>query len=626
LQLHVDLPDLQATDLESQVLLGFMQIARAGWAAYGDAASRALDGALSGPGRDILNREVRRFLETDHVCPPSNFSAGYVEGVAEPTWWLASLMFLLCGVCTVPLLSIRIQKCTRSSSSSSSSRHQPRRSVAATSAAPSSEFAVKTPPLQEPMVDQSGEHIESCNLQLPATTPQDVPNVLAKSAGLPLPLAWGMVLCVVGTILLFINATFTPGVMIQLRFQASQRSWETPDIAHLSLCNSVAEMVESHAYILATVVILFSLIWPHVKLLLMLYAWLVPMIASRRHVLLVALDQVGKWSLTDIFTMFLLVAWFWIKWDGVDTTAHGKDAAPASLGLNCVPGSELGVFVGATVLSLITGHSMLAVHRWQHERQQRPARVVDATGCTMTSAPSTEWQALCWRSTAPSSTRVSKRAAFGATLVIVGVLVLVLAAFPTELVEVRIGGLAGAFLDVASQPQSRRYSILRVAGHLGGQGSPWLQAVMVAFVVVIPVLHLVTLMVLWVAPLAPQIQSGLFILCQMLSAWSSLDVFVVAYFGAALGGKKYGISHFIDLVIYRQNVGPLCRNLRKTGVECITVDVEILPTAGVAVGAALATVLVGSCVQRRVRAALFCKGNAETAESFVTVGSSASVL
>merc|ERR1712008_470512 len=216
---------------------------------------------------------------------------------------------------------------------------------------------------------------------------------------------------------------------------------------------------------------------------------------------------------------------------------------------------------------------------------------------------------------------MGKRVTYGATLAIAGVLLLVLAAFPAELVEVRIGGLACAFLDVTSQPQSRRYSILRVAAHLGGQGSPWLEAVLVAFVLVIPVLHLVTLMVLWVAPLAPRFQSGLFVLCQMLSAWSSLDVFVVSYFGAALSGKKYGISHFIDLVIYRQNVGPLCRSLRKASIECITVDVEILPAAGFAAAAALATVLVGSCVQRRVRAALFCSRITGVTESFASATS-----
>jgi len=316
-----------------------------------------------------------------------------------------------------------------------------------------------------------------------------------------------------------------------------------------------------------------------------------------------------------------LVAWFWIKWDGVDTTADSRDIAPASLGLNCVPGSELGVFVVATVFSLITGHSMLAVHRWQQEQRQRVA-----AGCAVTPPAPTQWQALCWRSTAASRSRVSKRATYGATLAIAGVLVLVLAAFSAELVEVRFGGLAGAFLDVASQPQSRRYSILRVAACLGGQGSPWLQAVLVVFVFVIPVLYLVTLMVLWAAPLAPQMQSGLFVLCQMLSAWSSLDVFVVAYLGAALGGKKYGISHFIDLVIYHQNVGPLCRSLREIGIQCITVDVEVLPAAGFAAAAALATVLVGSCVQRRVRAALLCCRGTGVAESFasaVSDGSSA---
>ena len=76
-------------------------------------------------------------------------------------------------------------------------------------------------------------------------------------------------------------------------------------------------MWQSHSYFLAVPIILFSFLWPYAKLLIMLYAWLVPMTVAVRGPLLVFLDQIGKWSLTDNFCMFLLVVMFRVRWEGV---------------------------------------------------------------------------------------------------------------------------------------------------------------------------------------------------------------------------------------------------------------------------------------------------------------------
>merc|ERR1712118_443403 len=94
---------------------------------------------------------------------------------------------------------------------------------------------------------------------------------------------------------------------------------------------------------------------------------------------------------------------------------------------------------------------------------------------------------------------------------------------------------------------------------------------------VTPLLHLGVVCVLWLVPLDPKPRLYAFTVSQMLSAWSSLDVTLVAVLGSVWGGRRFGINKFIEMIIYGANVGPSCTGLRDTfGVECISVNFVIL--------------------------------------------------
>lgn len=585
LQLQVWAPGLSSESLEVQLLNASALVAQAAFEAFGGAALQAVSGLVARHGRDLANKQLVGYFSTLHACPASNFSTGLVESVERPSQWLASGLLGLGAAClaSMPLAAAGrlLRRATR----------RPSAGCCEARGAVGEGPGCWDSPTASPSNCAGGREQDPAALGGPAGAllGDAGPGRAALARAVPAALGWGMVLGILGTISLFVVATVTPGVAVQLHFAGAGGTWASPDIARLSLDNSVSQMLRSRALFLAGVVIVFSLIWPYVKLLLMLYAWLVPMRTPTRGALLVFLDQIGKWSLTDNIAMFLLIVLFWIRWSGADVTASSSGA---SLGLSCAPGEELNMFVAATVLSLALGHTMLGIHRWHCGGLH-----------TEVASDSTCREALCRRLTRKGS-RPPMLVAVGTAVSILMTLMLILAGWCVEIVEIRMDGLVGVFQDVIGEPRAKRYSMLNIVERLGTQGSLYLQAVLVTFVMLLPPLYLAALLVLWLAPLAPRGQLRLFVLCQTLSAWSSLDVFVMAYLGAVLGGEKYGIAQFLEMVIYQQNTGPVCSDLRHVGVECLSVRITMLPAMALVISAALAAFGVGSFVYRRAYLAI----------------------
>ena len=83
----------------------------------------------------------------------------------------------------------------------------------------------------------------------------------------------------------------------------------------------------------------------------------------------------------------------------------------------------------------------------------------------------------------------------------------------------------------------------------------------------------------------------------------------VAVLGAVLGGKKFGIANYLELIVYTGTVAPACDSLRdKAGIECLTVKLDFYPTVAVLFAAAVAHPLVSQVALRAM-----CDGNSRLA-------------
>lgn len=533
-QLQVVLPHLDLGDLELEVLEVVQKFMQLIGVAFNQSVPEILDGYVSQRGRAAVNEMLQKSLSQSSACPASNFSSGELRAIDVPAGWTSVLLLVVTMVFLMVYLAWLLQL-----------RKQER--------------AVSHP-----------EALEHGFLpQAPSLPPG---RGLGWQPGVPCSLRWGMLCGIGGTTFLFVYASVTPGVLFSGSFEASKDgSSATKHMASLSMENSLVQTLQVGSYFVFAAMLIFSVIWPYIKLLMMVYVWAAPVDPKTRGPVLLFLDRIGKWSLMDNIILFLFISFFWIAWIGEDVVSGGS----ASFGLKCSPGIELNTFLAATILSLLLGHAMLWVHRWY---------CPDDGGSV---SPTT-----CSR---PDRHRLR---ILGLAQVIC--ILLTVLSWQLEVVDVAFGGLVGTFLKVTDQPTSKTYSIMGLLSRLGKQGSTYLQVTFAVFVLIIPLLYLLAMAFLCLYQLQPKKQQLVLRLCYTLNAWAAYDVFFIAFLAAVLGGERYGIGQFIELVVYQQNLAPMCDALRDIGVQCMHVQLALLPGAQLILLAVVASFLVSLLATRKL--------------------------
>ncbi len=116
-------------------------------------------------------------------------------------------------------------------------------------------------------------------------------------------------------------------------------------------------------------------------------------------------------------------------------------------------------------------------------------------------------------------------------------------------------GLAGLVLGADA---TSYYSIVKLDTTLPASardpdslGVRWIQLVFILFTVVMPLFYMAVMLFLWVYPMTLQRQRQVFVLSEILYAWSALDVFVVSIFAAVLQISKFAmfmVGHNCDSI------------------------------------------------------------------------------
>ena len=90
-------------------------------------------------------------------------------------------------------------------------------------------------------------------------------------------------------------------------------------------------------------------------------------------------------------------------------------------------------------------------------------------------------------------------------------------------------GLVGHFMGPRAQ---QHYSLVSTTKAILDTGSSmgyiFLQAVVIIFSLIVPLAYLLALLILWITPLSLNKQKGLFVFAEILGAWASLEVLIVA--------------------------------------------------------------------------------------------------
>ncbi|CAE7223277.1 Cfap20 [Symbiodinium pilosum] len=565
--LAVELPGHDREDLENHILKVCLTVLQLLGTTFGNTAVQALDGFISQRGRSIVNEILERMLSQPSACPASNYSSGEIGSIALPSSWGSGVCLSIMALLFIAYLWPVLSHCAMHNvgDSATSSSRSPVRCW--------STRGQTTSPSSVPETEESSQSLQAgCHPDL-SNDSFRLGKGLGWQPGVSPFLRWGILSGIAGTTLLFVYASVTPGILLSGSFKASNGSSDTRHMASLSMDNSLVQTWSVGSYFVFCAMLIFSVLWPYVKLLMMMYAWVTPMDHGIRGPMLIFLDQIGKWSLMDNIILFLFIVFFWISWTGEDTVEGGE----ASFGLKCSPEDELNTFLAATILSLLLGHAMLWIHRWQNSK-------LDGAGGE-----------ACIQS-GHDARRLRVVGAGHITCFLLMVL-----SWQVEIVEVTFSGLVGTFLEVTHQPMSKRYSILGILSCLGKQGSKYLQVTFAIFVLAIPMLQLLAMTFICLYQLHPKRRQQLLRLCYTLRAWAAYDVFLLAFLAAVLGGDRYGIGQYIELIVYKQNLAPTCRIFRDMGIECLHIRLGFLPGTIIIVAAVALSYVVSLLVARETR-------------------------
>ena len=416
---------------------------------------------------------------------------------------------------------------------------------------------------------------------------------LALQPAVPQWARYGIVLLLLLNITFFIWSNTNLGAGVNLSITTGKQSTIFPALFDFSLANSIRDMWNAGVYPLSIFIALFSGTWPYVKLIMMLYCWVMPVrwlsVSSRERVLMF-LDAYGKWSLIDAYVLVLMMVAFRFHFElpaapdvptespalmmgmmamanysssfssssssssststsstsssssslsslfgGNSTSGNSTSSPGTSIDVIVEPGFGFHSFLGATIMSLILSHIVLAFHRRTLPYYNYFGKGTDAVPVRQ--------QGLNYKGHRIYYKRWVQLLIVAITIASLG---FVFVGIYVTSFEFDFAGLAGYVLPYLNGDPHNRFSVISLGRALPNSSSDpngvsvrWIQASFILFAIVLPMLRLVLLTLLWVLPLAPPKQKKLFVLAEIFNAWAALEVFVFALIAALLEIRQF---------------------------------------------------------------------------------------
>ena len=356
-----------------------------------------------------------------------------------------------------------------------------------------------------------------------------------------IPIFWRIFipLAILCTIAVFISSNSSTGASVFVVFDIGRRI-QVPSLFNFGLINSIKEMCKAEVYFLALIVLLFSGIWPYLKLILMLISFVLPasiLNKRKRENILMSLDATGKWSILDSYVMILMLVAF-----------HFHIEFPIIEQSEAEKGSLINVFVYAaygfcmliigTIISLGLSHIITHLNRSLDEHpDQNKGEKAESYTALITFAKSK------YLGEKPFRIIISILLFLTLGLVMIG-------SFVTSF-SFHFHGLAGYALDLFQIPEEREYSVIELGFSIpksyenpNDKVIRFTQLIYFITVFIMPVTTILIAIFLWFIPLPRKAQKFFYSVIEIFNAWSCLDVFILSIIAAIMQ-----ISQFTQFIV-----------------------------------------------------------------------------
>lgn len=381
-------------------------------------------------------------------------------------------------------------------------------------------------------------------------------NALIFTSRFPAALRYGVLLLLLSNIALFISSNTSVGASVYMYVTMGGEQTKLPSLFDFSLGNSVVDMWHAEVYALSLLIAVFSGAWPYLKLVMLLLCWIVPvnlLTRKNRERVLMSLDVLGKWSLIDAFVLTLMMVAFHFRI--VPPVSPHTPPGTARVDAYVEPHWGFYSFLIATMLSLASTHVVLACHRLESAPKPKPKAPHLVAQSRSRGAPGQQkhkWEALC--SYAFKSNCVLSRFSWLVTAAVTFLLLFSIALLITGSVidsfQFQFRGAFQLLLNFLQEDSFTSYSIISTGLALPSSalnpdsfGVRFIQVTWFSFAIAIPLCYLLLLLVLWLTPLTPRLQRGVFVVTEVFNAWSALEVVVVSIVAALLELQQF--SQFI---------------------------------------------------------------------------------
>jgi hypothetical protein len=344
---------------------------------------------------------------------------------------------------------------------------------------------------------------------------------------------------VIGTIFLLLASNLSVGASVDIVISSeSNQTISLPSLFAFSLGNTVREMYKAGIYALMFLVVIFSGVWPYVKLVLMLFGWFAPtrvLDIWQRGRMLFLLDSLGKFSLVDTFVLVLMMVSF---------RFHLVLDKFMTLDVFVNPSFGFYGFLLATTLSLIAGHVILYFHR------QSLVHIKPLDGAKE-SLSQHEFQDRY------SDSQTQMTWLFSVLIVVVMILAIVFLSIGMvkKSFIFEVGGLAGMLLG---DDRRKTYSLLTLGSSLpqsvqdpSSLGITCLQTAYYFYSLIMPFTCLAALGLLFLMPMTLPCQQRMMAVAEIANAWSAVEVFALSIIASLFEISTFAsflVGHKCDLI------------------------------------------------------------------------------
>eukprot|EP00756_Hemistasia_phaeocysticola_P036677 Hpha_TRINITY_DN16654_c0_g7::TRINITY_DN16654_c0_g7_i2::g.183272::m.183272 len=396
---------------------------------------------------------------------------------------------------------------------------------------------------------------------------------------------WGVPLSLIFSLGCLMSANIDPAATyVNVKLQIAGEHIELDHLFDFSLHVAVVDMWNAGVYPLSFVVALFSGTWAYTKLMVLFWAWFMPpklLTTGERAPVLEVLDFFGKYSLVDLYVMVMLAVSFRLH---MDTSHATREVLPDGffvMDLIVEPGWGLYGYVIAVFASVIIGHVEIVRHRdlvttaAVHERERGVANRSEATTSKSTASswfregdsdtrkkslvghiykrsPFPKWMTVSVDAYSQGRTGFTKLAGWAQFVLSLFVLITLVSVCVGSFIDsfsFKFKGAAAAAVYITPGEETyRSYSVASLPFKMMEQanselknkfGYGFVSACVLITTVICPILQLLALLILWVAPLTLMQHKLAFFITECLSASSAVEVFVIALFAALLQLKQF---------------------------------------------------------------------------------------